>query len=198
MEIKDLLGELYTDEIANKLKDAKFVDLNDGQYISKAKYEGEKKDLIDKYNALNAEKVKAEEDYKKSQMSAEEIKAKELADIQNELKMNRIERNEMEVRSLFAQAGIAEEDYKDMLPTIVSENKEETKTMANSVISMLNKQKASVEQRVKEEMLKNTPYPPTGNSDNGAVTKEQFDKFTAQEMREFKESNPELFAQYIK
>lgn len=39
--LKDTLGDLYTAEIAEKLKSAKFVDLNDGEYVSKAKRDSE-------------------------------------------------------------------------------------------------------------------------------------------------------------
>lgn len=62
----------------------------------------------------------------------------------------------LDVEKIFVAAGLTEEDYKDLIDGIVSEDAEKSKTMANGMIAMLTKQKEAAIQKTKEELMDGT------------------------------------------
>jgi hypothetical protein len=69
--LKEALGELYTPDIENKLKNTNFVDLKDGEYISKEKHEA----LLHKAQADEQAIYKADADeWKKSKAEFDRLK----------------------------------------------------------------------------------------------------------------------------
>ena len=72
MDFKEILGDLYTDEIGNKLNNSgiKFADLSKGEYVSK-----------DKYETADNEAKTYKNKYEKLFSSREDISSKELVKI---------------------------------------------------------------------------------------------------------------------
>lgn len=60
----------------------------------------------------------------------------------------------------------------------------------------LQKTFADMENKYKEEMLKQNPTPPPQNGNNGVITKAQFDKMGYSERLKLHDENPELYKQF--
>ena len=64
--------------------------------------------------------------------------------------------NRLEVEKILVAAGLTEEDYKDVIDGLVSEDADASKTLATNIANMLSKQKESVKQKTKEELMDGT------------------------------------------
>lgn len=67
--------------------------------------------------------------------------------------------NRLEAEKILVAAGLTEEDYKDLIDGIVSDNEESTKAMATSLAGMVSKQKDAAIQKTKEELMDKTKTP---------------------------------------
>ena len=141
-------------------------------------------------NALSKSNSEAA-DYKKQlrdKMSAEEQKAKDDADKWNELqtkydallKESNISKNKARLLGL---------GYDDALATEVAEAMAEGDN--ERVFAAQKKHLDSVEKKIREDVLKDTPKP-TGGSGKG-ITKEQFRAMSAQERYDFSLSHPDEY-----
>lgn len=101
-----------------------------------------------------------------AEKTANALKAAETAKIEYAKKSNRLD-----AEKILVAAGLTEEEYKDLIDGIVSDDAERTKTLATNLASMVSKQKAAVEQRVKEEIMDNTLTP--GRSGTGSIGTEE-------------------------
>lgn len=73
----------------------------------------------------------------------------------------------LEVEKILVAAGLKEEDYKDLIDTLVSEDLDKSKNSANAFATLVSKQKETAVQKTKEEMMDNTPTPGgNGGSNN--------------------------------
>lgn len=95
---------------------------------------------------------------------------KAIEDSNNTIAELRRQVNQSEVKAILGAAGLTEEDYKDFIDGIVSDNIETSKGLANNLVTVLNKQKQAAEARIKEELLKGTPGG-QGGEPKGAGTK---------------------------
>ena len=185
MDIKDLLKDAYKEgmtleDIENALKD---IDLpvDNSAEIDRLK------------NALSKSNSEAA-DYKKQlreKMTADEIKAKEDAEKQEKL--------QKDYDALLRKVAISDNKakflalgYEDALATEVAE------AMANGdtdkVFAAQKKHLASVEKKIREEVLKDTPKP-EGGSGSPTITKEAFSKMSVQEQYKFSVEHPEEYKQ---
>jgi len=83
--------------------------------------------------------------------------------------------SKLEVEKILVAAGIAEEDYKDLIGGIVTEDAEASKKQANAISAMLKKQKEATEKTLKEQLMDKTRLP-GGNGGNGGADKSQAEK----------------------
>lgn len=67
--------------------------------------------------------------------------------------------NRLEVEKIFVGVGLSEEDYKDFIDGIVSEDADASKTLATNLANMLTKQKEAAVQKTKEELMDGTQTP---------------------------------------
>ena len=58
---------------------------------------------------------------------------------------------------------MTEDDYKDLIDGIISDDAEKTKSMATGLATMVTKQKESAIQKTKEELMDRTPNPAGGS-----------------------------------
>lgn len=100
-----------------------------------------------------------ETEYKKLEdanlTDAEKIQ-KALQDAENSKNEFAKKSSRLDVEKIFVAAGLTEEDYKDLIDGIVSEDVEKSKTMANGLVAMLTKQKEAAIQKTKEELMDGT------------------------------------------
>ncbi len=185
MNIKDLLKDAYKEgmSVEDIEKALESIELpNDGSA-----------EIERLRNALSKSNSEAA-DYKKQlreKMTAEEAKAKEDADRMNDLqskydallKESTISKNKARLLAL---------GYDDALATEVAEAMAEGDT--DKVFAAQKKHLDTVEKRIREDVLKDTPKPTGGNGTVG-ITKEQFVKMPIAEQHKFSVEHPEEYKQ---
>lgn len=67
--------------------------------------------------------------------------------------------NRLDVEKILVAAGLGEEDYKDLIDTLVSDDAERSKNAATAFANLVSKQKEAAVQKTKEEMMDDTPTP---------------------------------------
>lgn len=74
--------------------------------------------------------------------------------------------NKLDAEKILVAAGLTEEDYKDLIDGIVSEDAEATKTMATNFANLIKSQKDSAIKKTREELMDGTNTP--GGSGGGS------------------------------
>jgi hypothetical protein len=150
---------------------------------------------------LETQKQKWERELaEKAKMTAEEIAQKDYEEklsglTQKEREIKR-KANELDAKSKLADANIPKSHYDKFISVLVSDDETATNTNVENFIAMFNETKVDIETRVKSEITK-MPAPQQGGSPAG-VTKTDFDKMPYSEKLKFKQSNPELYAKFMK
>ena len=195
MDLKTLLGDAYKenmtlDEINEALKGLNLVDPSTlPKSVSK--------EVFDK-TASELAKVKKElKALKEQTMSDEEKIQEELKKAQEAQTTYARELSKLRAKEIFVEAGLTEKEYSSILDTVVSDDEEVTKTRAKTMIELIANQKKLAEEKLKKELLKNTPSPRNGE-ESLTITKEDFKKMGWRERVELKQQNPELFKQLSK
>lgn len=104
--------------------------------------------------------------YKKLQeagLTDEEKIQKALADAEATKADFQRKSNRLDVEKILVGAGLTEEDYKDLIDGLVSEDADASRALATSLATMLKKQKEAAVQKTKEELMDGTTKP----GDNG-------------------------------
>lgn len=78
--------------------------------------------------------------------------------------------NRLDVEKILVAAGLTEEDYKDLIDTLVSDDAEKSKAAATAFAGLVSKQKEAAVQKTKEEMMDGTQTP---GGEGGAGSKEK-------------------------
>lgn len=107
-----------------------------------------------------------ETEYKKLQdadlTDAEKIQ-KALKDASDSKTKYEKELNKLDAEKILVAAGLTEDDYKDLIDGIVSDDAEKTKTLATNLSTLIKNQKDSAAQKAKEELMDSTKTPGGGN-----------------------------------
>lgn len=72
--------------------------------------------------------------------------------------------NRLDVEKILVGAGLTEEDYKDLIDGLVSEDADASKALATNLANMLTKQKEAAVQKTKEELMDGTRIPGSGGN----------------------------------
>ena len=183
MKIQDLLKDAYKEgmtleDIETALKDIDLPTDNSAE-IDRLK------------NALSKSNSEAA-DYKKQlreKMSADEIKAKEESDKMTELQ-SKYDALLKETETTKNKARLLALGYEDKLASETAEammNGEIDKVFANQ-----KKHLESVEKKIREEVLTNTPRP-TGGNGSETITLDKFRKMSIEEQMKFASDHPEEY-----
>jgi hypothetical protein len=73
--------------------------------------------------------------------------------------------NRLEVEKALVAAGLKEDDYKDFIDSMVSENAETSMKLANGFTATIKSQKEAIDKAVRAELLNKTPTPDGGKGD---------------------------------
>ena len=114
--------------------------------------------------------------YKQSKMTDDE-KAEALARQQKEDYEKALKKvSKYSAQSVFAEAGLKEEDYSEFLEDIVDLDEEKTKSLAQKICQTITRQKANREEEIKNQILNGTTPPPAGN-DNRTTAEIEVEKY---------------------
>lgn len=197
---KELEKILSSETLSAEEKQKEINKLTGTCFISKANHQksiDKLNDEITGYKTSISEKDVELDKIKTAQLSDEEKVKKALADAEKARKEALIDRNKTQAEKILNKSGMSDEDIEEIIDGIVSEDLEETKNMANKIATVMSKQIETTEQRVKEELIKETKKPNGGNAGEKKVTQEDFDKMTFDQQIEFKEKNPELYKKFM-
>ena len=173
MELKDLLGESYKDgmtleEINQALADKKFVD---AQSLPKSV----SKEVFDRTASELAAKKKELDAIKATNMTAEEL-VKKATEEANAIKTQYArEMSKLRVREVFTREGLTEKDYGGLLDTLATDDEAASRTVAEMFVGILQSQKAATEKSIREQLLKTTPTPPSGEPPADPKTQARLD-----------------------
>lgn len=84
--------------------------------------------------------------------------------------------NRLDAVQILVAAGLTEDDYKDLIDGIVSDDAEVTKKMATNLAGLISKQKEAAIQKTKEELMDgtNTPGGTGGSEEDDKTDAEKF------------------------
>jgi hypothetical protein len=129
------------------------------------------KNTESEYATLQAEY----DDFKKSKMTDDEKRESEKKAFDEQVRQNAIAKSDLAVQKLLLQNGIEIKDddneLKDTLATIVSEDYEKSIKLANSFISLINKTKDQSAKETTTKLLNETPKPIGGLDSSSTLSK---------------------------
>lgn len=134
-------------------------------FVPTKKYNSEKQNTKTQQEAYNSLKKEFDE-FKASKMTDEEKKAEEAKQMQEQYQKANLTISKMYAENTFAKAGFKEEDYVGILNSIVTEDPDKTKGLAETICKSMLKQREDIEKAVKEKIIKGTQTPPAGNNDD--------------------------------
>lgn len=82
--------------------------------------------------------------------------------------------NRLDVEKILVAAGLGEDDYKNLIDTLVSDDAEKSKAAATAFAELVSKQKEAAVQKTKEEMMDGT-LTPGGEGGTGGDNKDKTD-----------------------
>lgn len=166
-ELNQILSNEQLDTEARAEAIKKIVNNN---YVPKDVQKQTKDEWKNKYSTLEAEYNK----FKEEKMTAEEKQA-ELRKIEAEKSEKQSKMlSQLFAENVFSKAGFKEEDYKEIIPNILKEDPEETKSLASVICNTMLNQKKVIENQLKEQIIKGQKKPEGGDNPDDGVT--QLDK----------------------
>lgn len=118
--------------------------------------EAKKKNVDPKMLKKLQEDSAAYEKLKEAGLTDEEKIQKALQDAKDAEANYKRQSSRLDVEKILVAAGLTEDDYKDLIGGLVSEDAEASKTLATNLASMLAKQKEAAVQKTKEELMDGT------------------------------------------
>ena len=103
--------------------------------------------------------------------------------------------NRLDVEKILVGAGLTEDDYKDLIDGLVSEDAEKSKALATNLASMLGKQKEAAIQKTKEELMDGTQTP-GGDGGKEGEEKSNAEKIAANLFKGKKQEN-DVLSHYV-
>lgn len=166
-ELNQILSneELDTEARAEAIK--KIVDNN---YVPRDVQKKTKDEWKNKYSTLEAEYNKFKEERMTAEEKQEELRKAEIEKAQKQSKML----SQLFAENVFSKAGFKEDDYKEIIPSILKDDPEETKSLAGVICNTMLNQKKAIENQVKEQIIKGQKKPEGGDNPDDGLT--QLDK----------------------
>lgn len=164
----------------------------------------------DKYNKLservdNLEKEKNElqtkyDDLEKKNMTAEQLKEKELQEIEKQKKELALEKNKVKAEALFKNANIDSKQIESLLDKVVNEDETKTIELANSFVEILNQKVKETEKITTTGLLTGVTKPITSTNGNVSkdITLDQFQKMSYGEKKNLLLTDKEKYDSLVK
>lgn len=189
MNLQTLLGEAYKasmtiDEINTILADKNFVDPSTlPPSVPKATFDKTASELAKANKTIGELKNANLTDEEKLQAALDAAQAKE-----DEYNRKSIR---LDVEKVLVQGGLTENDYKDIIDSLVTLDKDASIKSADSLVNMISNQKNNAAEAVKLELQNSLNQLPRGNDTE--VTKDTFEKMSISEKMKFKIENPDTY-----
>ncbi len=164
----------------------------------------------DKYNKLServekleSEKKEAQEkldELEKKNMTDEELKTKELAEIEKTKKELSFEKNKLKAKDLFKSANVDEKQIESLLDKVVSEDETKTLELTNSFIEILNVKVDETKKKIETDLLTGTHKPDIKSNGNEPkeITLEDFKNMSYGDKKKLFTEDTEKYNELIK
>lgn len=103
--------------------------------------------------------------FKETKMTDEEKQAELIKQEREKAEKQSRMLSKLFAENTFSKAGFDEEDYKEIIPTIIRDDPEETKSIAEQICNAMVSQRKSIEDRIKQDLIKGQKKPEGGNAD---------------------------------
>lgn len=163
---EELVRILANAELDDDSKATAIKELVGKNFIPTSKFNNEKTKQKQAYDDLKSEYEK----FKETKMTDEEKQAEREKAQTEEYKKVKMQLNEMTAKNIFSEAGFNKNDYGELLNSIVQEDSEKTKTLAEIICNTMLNQKKEIEKQITDKIVKGTQKPPAGNDDEGGET----------------------------
>lgn len=165
---EELVGILANAELDDSAKADAIKNLVGKNFIPTSKFNDEKTKQKNAYNALKSEY----ETFKETKMTDEERQAEQAKTQSEEYRKVKMQLNEMTAKNIFSEAGLKfkKEEYEDILSSIVQEDSEKTKTLAETICNTMLNQRKEIEKQITDKIIKGTQKPPAGNDNGGEAS----------------------------
>lgn len=163
---EELVGILANAELDESAKAEAIKNLVGKNFIPTSKFNDEKTKQKNAYNALKSEY----ETFKETKMTDEERQAEQAKAQTEEYRKVKMQLNEMTAKNIFSEAGFKKEEYGDILGSIVQEDSEKTKTLAETICNTMLNQRKELEKQITDKIIKGTRKPPVGSDNDGSGT----------------------------
>lgn len=192
MTRKELLDKGYTEEQATEILNLTHAT---SEALEKAKTElNEIKNQNATIVTENTEMKTQLEELAKSKMTEQELLVEKQKEIERNLIQSRITLNKAEIKTELSGLGIANEELETILNAIVTESKDDSLKNAKALRSSIEALKENVEKETKKNLINVNVKPDTTDSvPTETMTPEKFKAMSYDEMKAFKETNPEEF-----
>lgn len=124
-------------------------------------------------NQLNSIKTEFNQ-FKETKMTDEEKQAEAIRLEKEKSSKQSKMLSQLIAENVFSKAGFKEDDYKEIIPSILKDEPEETKSLASVICNTMLNQKKVIENQVKEQIIKGQKKPEGGDNPDEGVT--QLDK----------------------
>lgn len=104
--------------------------------------------------------------------------------------------NRLDVEKILVAAGLTEDDYKDLIDGLVSEDAETSKTLATNLATMLTRQKEAAVQKTKEELMDGTKGAGGGAGGSGGEEKTSAEKM-AEKLYGGQKEKTDILSHYV-
>lgn len=192
MDLKELLGEAYKEgmtfeEVQQALKDKELVDKSTLPPMVE-------KTHFDKASSELAEYKKRIKELEQKDMTDQQLLQAELDKAKEAQKQYAVQLSRVKAEEAFVKAGLNEKQYKDLLDSVANEDLEATLKVAKSITNLVTSTIAETDKKVRAEVLKDTPTPPSGEGTPG-MTIDKFRELSLPEKAKFAQENPEAYNQ---
>lgn len=130
-------------------------------------------------------------------MSAEERMAAREKELADQAASFARKSNELDAKAIFVAGGVPEGNMDALLATVVSEDTERTKALAEAIVATVGAKADAVTSQVMDELLKGNPTPPagTGGGSGAPTTVKEFLALPYSEQIAMRESNPSILSE---
>lgn len=187
--LKELMGDSYKEGLTKEEISSFFESsvAKSGKYVPLDKFTDMEK------KAKNAASLQKELDaYKTSQLSEQEQLQKALEESKNNEKILQQKLCKTSVEKVLTEGGLSENDYKDIIDSLVLEDESKSIQLAQSLVTSFNN-KLEAELKIKmAEQLAQAGNKPKGD-EGGEITKEVFNKMSYSQQVKLAETDPQLY-----
>lgn len=182
--LKELLGDAATDELVDAIMAANGRDVNAAKSgVSDLQAQ------LDAANEANAKLQEAADATK-----TDEQRWQEQIDAANKAAAKAVHAlNEQSAISVFAKAGISEEDYKPLLGSIVGEDRKATVAAAEAIAAIVSSKVDAAVADARKKALGGMEGPAGGEGSGAIATKEDFRRLSDSEQVAWKRQNPDAW-----